>query len=156
RTSVTAAGGRDRGHRSPPGRTSTSTSTTNPEPRNTSLLSAKTISRGIRALTAGRRSPAAHNWCQATAGPAGPGVSAWNAQTGLVGVRSAQQCPDRARADVTGRDFMSAEADGTAPAAQSAGLSGGSGEPGSASALARLENWHHDVVTQVDGWGWIR
>jgi len=48
---------------------------------------------------------------------------------------------------------MSAEADGTAPAAPSAGVSG---LPGSASALARLENWHHDVVTQVDGWGWIR
>ena len=48
---------------------------------------------------------------------------------------------------------MSAEADGTAPAAQSAGLSGVSG---SASALARVENWHHDVVAQVDGWGWIR
>src|SRR6185369_6703587 len=117
------------------------------------LLSVKTMSRGIRALTAVGRSPAAHNWCQATAGPAGPGVSAWNAQTGVVAVRSAQQCPDRARADVTGRDFMSAEADGTAPAAESSGLSGLSG---SASALARLENWHHDVVTQVDGWGWIR
>ena len=48
---------------------------------------------------------------------------------------------------------MSAEADGTAPAAQPAGLSGVSG---SASALARVENWHHDVVAQVDGWGWIR
>ena len=47
---------------------------------------------------------------------------------------------------------MSAEADGTAPAAQSAGVSGLSG----AAALARLENWHHDVVTQVDGWDWIR
>src|SRR2546423_13185901 len=94
-------------------------------------------------------SPAAHSWCQATAGPAGPDVSAWNAQTRLVAVRSAQQCPDRACADVTGRDFMSAEADGTAPAAQSAGVSGLSG---AASALARVENWHHDVVTQVDGW----
>ena len=48
---------------------------------------------------------------------------------------------------------MSAEADGTAPAAQPAGLSGVSG---SASALARVENWHHDVVAQVDGWVWIR
>jgi hypothetical protein len=48
---------------------------------------------------------------------------------------------------------MSAEADGTAPAAQPAGLSGASG---SASALARMENWHHDVIAQVDGWGWIR
>ncbi|HEY8045543.1 MAG TPA: DUF2231 domain-containing protein, partial [Streptosporangiaceae bacterium] len=48
---------------------------------------------------------------------------------------------------------MSAEADGTASAAPSAGVSGLSG---SAAALARLENWHHDVVTQVDGWGWIR
>ena len=48
---------------------------------------------------------------------------------------------------------MSAEADGTAPAAQPAGLSGVSG---SAAALARVENWHHNVVAQVDGWGWIR
>jgi len=44
---------------------------------------------------------------------------------------------------------MSAEADGTAPAAPSAGVSGLPGLSGPASALARLENWHHDVVTQV-------
>src|SRR6202008_971108 len=100
------------------------------------------MSRGIGALPAAGRSPAAHSWCQATAGPAGPGVSAWNAQTGVVAVRSAQPCPDGARVDVPGRDFMSAEADGTAPGAPSAGVSG---LPGSASALARLENWHHDV-----------
>jgi hypothetical protein len=51
---------------------------------------------------------------------------------------------------------MSAEAEGTAPAAQPAGLSGTPGTSGVATALARVENWHHDVVAQVDGWGWIR
>ena len=51
---------------------------------------------------------------------------------------------------------MSAEAEGTAPSAQPAGLSGTSGTSGLATALARVENWHHDVVAQVDGWGWIR
>jgi nitrite reductase/ring-hydroxylating ferredoxin subunit len=51
---------------------------------------------------------------------------------------------------------MSAEADGTAPAAQPAGVSRVSGVSGPASGLARLENWHHDVVTQVDGWSWLR
>ena len=48
---------------------------------------------------------------------------------------------------------MSAEtgpADGSAPAAQSAGVSG------SAAALAQLESWHHDLVALVDGWAWIR
>ena len=47
---------------------------------------------------------------------------------------------------------MSAEtgqADSSASAAQPAGLSG-------ASALDRAANWHHDLVTLIDGWGWIR
>src|SRR5439155_25517792 len=82
-----------------------------------------------------------------------PGVSAWNADTGFDGVRSAQRRPDRARADATAEDFMSAEtgqADGSAPGTKPAALSG------SASALARVENWHHDLVGLVDGWGWIR
>jgi nitrite reductase/ring-hydroxylating ferredoxin subunit len=39
------------------------------------------------------------------------------------------------------------KADGSAPARPAAGP---------ASALARVENWHHDVVELVDGWGWIR
>src|SRR4029077_16491073 len=54
------------------------------------------------------------------------------------------------RNDVTAEDFMAAEtdkADGSAPARPAAGP---------ASALARVENWHHDVVELVDGWGWIR
>ena len=42
------------------------------------------------------------------------------------------------------------QADGSAPAAQPAGLSG------AASALAQLESWHHDLVELVDGWAWIR
>src|SRR5689334_2248420 len=50
--------------------------------------------RGLRALTAAGRSPAAHSWRQATAGPAGPGVSAWNAQTGA--------CRGTLRATVSG------------------------------------------------------
>src|SRR6201982_4288102 len=41
-------------------------------------------------------------------------------------------------------------ADGSAPATQPAGVFG------SASALAQLESWHHDLVELVDGWGWIR
>jgi nitrite reductase/ring-hydroxylating ferredoxin subunit/uncharacterized membrane protein len=51
---------------------------------------------------------------------------------------------------------MSAEtgqADGSASAAQPAGRSG---VFGSASALDRAANWHHDLVALVDGWGWIR
>ncbi|HWM99625.1 MAG TPA: DUF2231 domain-containing protein, partial [Streptosporangiaceae bacterium] len=51
---------------------------------------------------------------------------------------------------------MSAEtgqADGSAPATKPAGLSGLSG---AASALAQVENWHHDLVELVDGWAWIR
>jgi nitrite reductase/ring-hydroxylating ferredoxin subunit/uncharacterized membrane protein len=54
---------------------------------------------------------------------------------------------------------MSAEtgqADGSASAAQPAGPSGHSGVFGSASALDRTANWHHDLVALVDGWGWIR
>jgi len=54
---------------------------------------------------------------------------------------------------------MSAEtgqADGSASAAQPAGHSGHSGLVGSASALDRAANWHHDLVALVDGWGWIR
>ena len=51
---------------------------------------------------------------------------------------------------------MSAEAEGTAPAARPAGHCEVSGVSGLATALARVENWHHDVVAQVDGWGWIR
>src|ERR1700751_4202987 len=47
-------------------------------------------------------------------------------------------------------------ADGSAPATQPAGLSGLSGVFGSASALARRDSWHHDLVALVDGWGWIR
>jgi nitrite reductase/ring-hydroxylating ferredoxin subunit len=39
------------------------------------------------------------------------------------------------------------KADGSAPAGPGAGP---------ASALARVETWHHDVVELVDGWGWIR
>ncbi len=45
------------------------------------------------------------------------------------------------------------QADGSAPATQPAGLSGALG---SASALARLESWHHDLIELVDGWAWIR
>ena len=41
-------------------------------------------------------------------------------------------------------------ADGSAPATQPAGVFG------SASALAQLESWHHDLVELVDGWAWIR
>jgi nitrite reductase/ring-hydroxylating ferredoxin subunit/uncharacterized membrane protein len=54
---------------------------------------------------------------------------------------------------------MSAEtgqADGSASAAQPAGAPGHSGVFGSASALDRAANWHHDLVALVDGWGWIR
>jgi nitrite reductase/ring-hydroxylating ferredoxin subunit/uncharacterized membrane protein len=39
------------------------------------------------------------------------------------------------------------KADGPAPAGPAAGP---------ASALARVQNWHHEVVELVDGWGWIR
>jgi len=42
------------------------------------------------------------------------------------------------------------QADGSAPAPQPAGPAG------SASALAQLESWHHDLVELVDGWAWIR
>src|ERR1700755_1010421 len=42
------------------------------------------------------------------------------------------------------------QADGSAPATQPAALTG------TASALARLESWHHDVIEGGDGWGWIR
>ena len=45
------------------------------------------------------------------------------------------------------------QADGSAPATKPAVVFG---VFGSASALARVENWHHDVVELVDGWGWIR
>src|SRR5580692_11463849 len=50
-------------------------------------------------------------------------------------------CPDRARADVTAEDFMSA---GTGQA------------DGSADAPAPTANWHHDIVTRIDRWAWIR
>src|ERR1700690_4411405 len=56
-------------------------------------------------------------------------------------------CPDRACADVTAEDFMSAgtgQAGGSAPAPQPAGPA------------AAVQNWHHDVVERIDGWGWIR
>ena len=42
------------------------------------------------------------------------------------------------------------QAEGSAPATQPAGLSG------AAAVLARVENWHHDLVSLVDGWSWIR
>jgi nitrite reductase/ring-hydroxylating ferredoxin subunit len=45
------------------------------------------------------------------------------------------------------------QADGSAPAPQPAGPAG---VFGSASALAQLESWHHDLVDLVDGWAWIR
>ena len=45
-------------------------------------------------------------------------------------------------------------------------MSAGTGQAGSpapatppaepASAAAQLENWHHELVEQIDGWGWIR
>src|SRR5439155_1177390 len=70
-----------------------------------------------------------------------------------LGSRSRPEVPHRG---VTRRDFMSADAEGTAPAARPAGHCEVSGVSGLATALARVENWHHDVVAQVDGWGWIR
>ena len=54
---------------------------------------------------------------------------------------------------------MSAEtgqADGSASAAQPDGPAPAAQPARSASALARVENWHHDLVALVDGWGWIR
>src|SRR5215831_14786370 len=41
------------------------------------------------------------------------------------------------------------QAEGSAPATQPAGLSG------TAAVLARVEHWHHDLVSLVDAWGWI-
>jgi nitrite reductase/ring-hydroxylating ferredoxin subunit len=49
---------------------------------------------------------------------------------------------------------MSAEtgqSDGSAPAAQPARPASGP-----ASGRAQVENWHHDLVELIDGWGWIR
>src|SRR6204780_121996 len=65
-------------------------------------------------------------------------------------------CPDRARADVTAEDFMSAgtgQAEGSAPAPQPA-------QPGapatSANATVPTANWHHEIVSRIDRWAWIR
>jgi nitrite reductase/ring-hydroxylating ferredoxin subunit/uncharacterized membrane protein len=50
--------------------------------------------------------------------------------------------------DAITEDFMSAgtdQAGGSAPAPQPTGQA----------ALAQVQNWHHDVVERIDGWGWI-
>src|ERR1700678_1781808 len=41
------------------------------------------------------------------------------------------------------------QADGSAPAPQTAGPAG------SAVATAQAETWHHDVAARIDRWGWI-
>jgi nitrite reductase/ring-hydroxylating ferredoxin subunit/uncharacterized membrane protein len=51
--------------------------------------------------------------------------------------------------DAITEGYMSAgtdQAGGSAPAPQ---------PTGPAAALAQVQNWHHDVVERIDGWGWI-